>query len=270
MVRGNAKVTNRERAKNWVVCVAVVSLLSSVGCVTAGKYTDLEAEYAKSQSELDSATSKISSMDDEIGSLEGNLVSEADRMAALQGSLSEKERALSELRARETQAAARIEQFQELTDKFRALVDAGKLKVSMIRGRMVVQMQTDVLFGSGSASLSVEGRAAIEEVSVLLASLADRRYQIEGHTDNVPIRTTAFPSNWELAAARAISVVSVMVDQGMVADRVSAVSYGETTPIDGNDTKDGRAKNRRIEIVVVPDLSQLPGFRELERMSSGA
>ena len=181
-----------------------------------------------------------------------------------------KRSALAGLRAREAQAAARIAQFQELTDKFRSLVDAWKLKVSMIRGRMVVQMQTDVLFGSGSARLSSEGRTAIEEVSGLLASLADRRYQIEGHTDNVPIRTTAFPSNWELAAARAISVVSVMVDNGMAPERVSAVSYGDTTPIEDNDAKKGRAQNRRIEIVVVPDLSQLPGFDELEQMSSGA
>jgi chemotaxis protein MotB len=256
--------------KSWIALLASVVVLTSVGCVTSGKYDALDAAYRQSQDELANANAKISTMSVEIGSLEGDLILEAGERVALQGSLSEKERALASLRAREAQAAARISQFQELTDKFRALVDAGKLKVSVIRGRMVVQMQTDVLFGSGSARLSAEGRAAIDEVSGLLASLAERRYQIEGHTDNVPIHTAAFPSNWELAAARAISVVSVMVDQGMAPERVSAVSYGETTPIAANDSKEGRAQNRRIEIVVVPDLSQLPGFEELERIADGA
>lgn len=256
-------------ASQSVLILTAVAVFASMGCVTSGKYEELDAAYRQSQSELADATAKVSSMGSEIDSLEGDLISAADRDSALQGSLSEKERALAALRARESQAAQRIAQFQELTDKFRALVDAGKLKVSMIRGRMVVQMQTDVLFGSGSARLSADGRAAIEEVSGLLASLAERRYQIEGHTDNVPIHTATFPSNWELAAARAISVVSVMVDKGMAPERVSAVSYGETTPIASNETRQGKAQNRRIEIVVVPDLSQLPGFDELERMSSG-
>lgn len=247
----------------------VAILMVTSGCVSSGRYEELDAAYRASQSELAAASARIESMQGTIGSLEGDLESAADRGRALQGTLSEKERALAALRARQAQAADRIARFQELTEKFRALVDAGKLKVRMIRGRMVVQMQTDVLFGSGSARLSADGRAAIEEVSDLLISLEDRRYQIEGHTDDVPIRTAAFPSNWELAAARAISVVNVMVDQGMTPERVSAVSYGETTPIASNETREGKAQNRRIEIVVVPDLSQLPGFEELERISAG-
>lgn len=255
--------------KNWMVCVVCAAAVMSAGCVTSGKYDELESAYATSQSELDSAHSEIASLGAQMDILRGDLNTETDRMAALQGDLSEKERALASLRAREAQKAARLAQFRELTEKFRALVDAGKLKVAVVRGRMVVQMQTDVLFGSGSARLSAEGRSAIKEVSGLLASLANRRYQIEGHTDDVPIKTATFPSNWELAAARAITVVRVMVDEGMAPERVSAVSYAETAPITANDSRDARAQNRRIEIVVVPDLSQLPGFDELERLSAG-
>jgi chemotaxis protein MotB len=233
-----------------------------MGCVSSGRFNELDSAHAKLQREL--ADARV-----QINSLEGSLESASSRGNELEGTLSEKERALAELRERERQAEQRIAQFQELTEKFRSLVDAGKLTVSVVDGRMVVQMQTDVLFGSGSARLSKDGRAAIEEVSGLLSSLADRRYQIEGHTDNVPIHTAAFPSNWELAAARAISVVSLMSEKGMDPRRVSAVSYGETTPIASNETPESKARNRRIEIVVVPDLSLLPGYAELERLSRG-
>jgi chemotaxis protein MotB len=241
--------------------VGIVIAGITTGCVGSGKYKDLDAAYRQSQTELAGASARIDV-------LEGDLVSAADRGTALEGTLSEKERAIEALRANEALAAQRIAAFQELTDKFSALVDAGMLKVSVVNGRMVVQMQTDVLFSSGSARLSKDGQAAIEEVSDLLASLEERRYQIEGHTDDLPIHTTAFPSNWELAAARAISVVSVMTENGMDPKRVSGVSYGEAIPIASNDTDEGKAMNRRIEIVVVPDLSQLPGFAELQRISS--
>ena len=106
--------------------------------------------------------------------------------------------------------------------------------------------------------LSPDGRSAVEEVSGLLVSRPDRRYQVEGHTDSVPIQTFAFPTNWELASARALSVVNVMIEKGMSPERVSAVSYGNTTPIALNNSDKGKAQNRRIAIVLVPDLSQLP------------
>ena len=106
-------------------------------------------------------------------------------------------------------------------------------------------------------------------MAAILATLPDKRFQIEGHTDNVPIRTAQFPSNWELAADRAISVVKTLIEGGMAPDAVSAASYGEHRPIAANETRDQKAANRRIEIVMVPDLSQLPGFDELEALGAG-
>ena len=83
----------------------------------------------------------------------------------------------------------------------------------------------------------------------------------------MPIKSKRFPSNWEPAAARALNVVKVMVESGMSPGRVSAASYAEHRPATSNDTDTGRAQNRRIEIVVVPDLSNLPGAEELEKMN---
>jgi chemotaxis protein MotB len=81
----------------------------------------------------------------------------------------------------------------------------------------------------------------------------------------VPIKTEKYPSNWELASARALTVVRTMIGAGMPATRVSAASYGEFKPVAANDGADGKKANRRIEIVVVPDLSNLPGFEELKQ-----
>ena len=103
---------------------------------------------------------------------------------------------------------------------------------------------------------------------MVMGSIPDRRFQVEGHTDNVPIKTAQYPSNWELASARAIAVTKALVDASLPADRVSAASYADYRPVSSNDTPEGRAANRRIEIVVVPDLSTLPGFEELRKIQS--
>jgi len=100
-----------------------------------------------------------------------------------------------------------------------------------------------------------------------LAAIPENRYQLEVRTDDRPISTKRYPSNWELASARALTVLRTMVDAGLPAARVSAASFGETRPAQSNDTPEGRAGNRRIEIVIVPDLSTLPGFDELETLS---
>jgi chemotaxis protein MotB len=103
----------------------------------------------------------------------------------------------------------------------------------------------------------------------VLASIPGRDFQVAGHTDNDPIATEKFPSNWDLGAARSITVTRLLVDSGLPADRVSASSYADTVPVVANDTAEGKAANRRIEIVVVPDLSLMPGYDELQRLASG-
>lgn len=176
----------------------------------------------------------------------------------------------AEAQKRSMLAQQRVDEFQKLIASFQSMIDSGKLKVQMIDGRMVVVLSSDVLFDSGSAALSANGKEAIQEVAKIMAQMPDKRFQVEGHTDNVPIQSPQlkyrFPSNWQLAAERAITVLKVMIANGVQADRISAASYGESKPVGDNDTKEGRAANRRIEIVIVPDLSQLPGFEELNQM----
>lgn len=276
-----------------------------LGCVTQGTFDALKTESDEKQHQLEARNATVREYEQKTAMLERSLTEEKRRSVELSEALAEEQRraqdlaersaklekdlatqlkdrttleasvsdmtnALTELQKRKEQAEARIAEFRSLLAKFKSLIDAGKLKVKIVDGRMVVVLATDVLFGSGSASLSRDGKAAIAEVATLLASIPKRSFQVEGHTDNVPIATAQYPSNWELAAARSITVLKTMVDAGMPADRISAASFGDSRAVTSNETPEGRAQNRRIEIIIVPDLSSLPGFDELQKVEGGA
>jgi chemotaxis protein MotB len=104
----------------------------------------------------------------------------------------------------------------------------------------------------------------LEQVSEVLATIDNREFQVAGHTDNVPIHTSRFPSNWELSTARAVNVVKLMMEQGLEPARLSAAGYADTQPIGSNDDDEGRQQNRRIEISLVPNLDELPDLSALQ------
>lgn len=253
--------------------IAVLAL--STGCVSQGVHDALKADHAKTVAELEQTKSalaqeeaKARSLAEKLSQLEQQLGATQKDKSSLEANVEQMKEALAELRKRKAEADARIAEFKALVGKFKTLIDAGKLKVRIREGKMVVALATDVLFPSGSATLSKEGKAAIAEVAGLLASIPDRKFQIEGHTDNVPVRGNAYFANWGLAANRALTVLSTMIDAGMPPERISAASFGASAPAKPNDTPENRAANRRIEIVVVPDLASLPGFDELQRVSN--
>jgi chemotaxis protein MotB len=247
----------------------------AVGCVSQGTYDALRADHDRLAADLSDAQSELAreqaqakELGERLARLEAQLGATLQDKSSLESNVAQMQLALADLKKRKAEADARIAEFKGLLDKFKNLIDAGKLKVRIREGRMVVELATDVLFPSGSARLSKEGQAAIAEVAGLLASIPNRQFQVEGHTDNVPTGAGGWKSNWELASARALTVLRTMVDAGMPAERISAASFGESRPARANDTPEDKAANRRIEIVVVPDLSSLPGFDELQRASA--
>jgi chemotaxis protein MotB len=275
------------------VKLAPVALLALAGCVSQSSYDKLQSELEASQSELEARNAtvrdgekatqaqqqkqaelqaeldhqkdNVRDLQERLAALHKQLATTVKDRSSLESSVSEMTAALAELEQRKEEADARLAELRSVLDKFRALIHAGKLKVKVVDGKIVVVLASDVLFGSGSAALSKDGKAEIAEVSKLLASLPKRKFQVEGHTDNVPIGTAQYPSNWELAAGRSITVAKTMIEAGMPAGRVSAASFADAQPAASNDTAEGRAANRRIEIILVPDLSTLPGFDELNR-----
>ncbi|AXX14946.1 flagellar motor protein MotB [Leptospira borgpetersenii] len=176
-------------------------------------------------------------------------------------------RSLNELKRIQEESELRIQEYRGLIATFRSLIDAGKLKIKIIDGRMVVVLSSDILFPVGSAFLSSAGIASIREVTTLLASLGGKRFQIEGHTDDTPTGIKGY-TNWELASSRALNVLHTMIKAGMPEERISAASMGASRPALPNTSPENRSANRRIEIVIVPDLTNLPGMDELTKYSN--
>ena len=138
--------------------------------------------------------------------------------------------------------------YQALAGSLDQEIKAGRIQLSELQGKLTVRMAERVLFPSGSATISRDGQATLKTVVTGLQAVQGRIVRVEGHTDNVPIHTERFPSNWELSAGRAIAVVRFLQAQGVDAIRLGAAGYSEYQPIASNDTPEGRAQNRRIEI----------------------
>lgn len=258
--------------KKTSVLVVSAAVLSLTACVSSSKHEqavkDYEAKLEAANNDKKKLADLATELETRLTSTEQKLITTAKDRGQLRTSLADIQKSMDEMRERQKEQRERLQEFQDLTRRFKKLTDAGTLSVKIVDGKMVVSLGSDVLFPSGSAKLSQAGVDAIKEVSLQLASIPGKRYQVEGHTDNVPIATAVFPSNWELASARALSVVRTMIDSGMPGDRVSAASYGEFQPVHANDSTEGKAANRRIAIVIVPDLSSLPGYDELQKLSN--
>lgn len=136
------------------------------------------------------------------------------------------------------------------------LVDSKQVVVRRFVDRVEVEIRTDILFGSASATVSADARSIIERLTDALARFPNP-VRVEGHTDDVPIRTRAYPSNWELSAARAATVVHIMSTRGMAPQRLAVLGYGEFRPVESNATAEGRNQNRRV-LLVVTGLSGTP------------
>ncbi|MDR1849224.1 MAG: flagellar motor protein MotD [Zoogloeaceae bacterium] len=129
------------------------------------------------------------------------------------------------------------------------LVRAGQVRVLETSRGVTVEINDSVLFAPGQARLETSSVSALEAVARVLAG-SEYPITIEGHTDNMPIHTAQFPSNWELSAMRATTVLRLFVDVGVDPQKLTAIGYGEQRPVEENDTVEGRARNRRVNILI--------------------
>lgn len=144
--------------------------------------------------------------------------------------------------------------YEQLLANMKNEIAKGQVTISELKGKLTVNMEAAILFDSGRADVKPEGVDILGKMVETLKNVKDKAIRIEGHTDNVQIAGTlvrTFPTNWELSAARAINVSKFLQEQGIDPGNLSAAAFAEHKPVADNSTKEGRAKNRRIEITLV-------------------
>lgn len=237
--------------------------------------SDLETDLSNTKSELESSNANAEKLRRDVADVENQLAqlkkSSGAEKAALSGDLAAKEAELAEKEELLKNREARLKEMQEIIDRqdqlMNALSDkvknalmgfaADELSVEMRDGKVYVSMSDKLLFKSASDAVEAKGQEALVKIAEVMKKNTDIDMSIEGHTDSLAIKTARFRDNWDLSTARATSVVRILLDNGMDATRVTAAGKGEFQPKGDNKTKEGRALNRRTEIVLAPKLDEL-------------
>jgi len=176
-----------------------------------------------------------------------------DRLATLENQLAtaDSEKALAD---------ARLAAYKEIAEKLRAAFDDGTLTLEIRNGRLVVKLPNSILYDSGSSQLKPDGQQALTKIAAVLKTVEGRNFLIAGHTDNRPVsaKATAFKTNYELSAKRALSAVYQLEASGVSPTALAAAGYGEHQPLLPNDGEPNMKLNRRTEIVIMPLLDEIP------------
>lgn len=223
---------------------------------------ELEELFEEQKKRADDLDARHTSLQTRLETVEAELEFYARTKGDLEQALNASQAELDQLRRARVAAEERAEQYRRLTERLAAMMRSGKLKVSIRNGKMIIELPNNVLFAPGSATLRDDGLTTLDEVADVLENF-DRNFLVAGHTDNVPISGKRFASNWALSTARAVEVVAYLQKQGVQPEKLAAAGYGEFDPVAPNDTEEGQAKNRRIEIVLMPALDELPAIPEL-------
>ena len=195
------------------------SVIAVSGCVSQGKYDEAVAETEITRAELN------------------------DKSRQLEAANADTER---------THAV-----YKDTVHKLQKQIDAGELQVDIRDGRMVLDLPNDVLFDTAHVDIKPAGAKDLDAVADILKALPDRQFQVAGHTDDVPIKTGMYASNWELSTARALQVIHYLEDKGVNAAQLSAAGYAEIDPVATNSTTEGRKQNRRLEITLQPHITEV-------------
>jgi chemotaxis protein MotB len=225
--------------KQAMIFATVLSIALVLGILGYSAYQQRQ-QFAKVKSEFSSLRSSADEAAAQAAKLREELTNSQARIEAL---IKEKEQVTKTQR--------------QMEDQMRSALQSKDITISELQGKLTVNILDRVLFASGEAELKPEGEKVLAQVASVLTQHTNRQIYVIGHTDNVPIRASAFgrySSNWELSTARATSAVRYLVEKADVdPSRMAAVGYGEYHPIADNATPEGRGKNRRIAIVIMPD-----------------
>jgi chemotaxis protein MotB len=272
--------------RSWILpisrpLVACLLLPIAFGCVTKGTYDEVVGErdrLAMARRDLEKSVEKLTAANQSLTAERVALIDENEDLRISKESNERKVASLTRVKSQlaeslettEALLAIRSAEIEKMRSSYDGLISdlenevaSGQIQIEQLRSGLTLNLSEEILFPSGSAALNSGGQAVLTKVSRRLVELP-HTIAVEGHTDDVPV-ARRYPSNWELAAARASSVVRLMIEQGVEPDRLKVVSRAEFSPIASNETKEGRAKNRRIEIQLdapIDEPEETPGIEE--------
>jgi chemotaxis protein MotB len=227
-----------------------------------------KAAHQKAQGELDDAHGQIEKLREDLKKAGVNL-------SNVNADLAEQKAALEKLRKDKEQLEAIRKRFEALKQKLDSLTKLG-LNVTVRKNRMTIQLPGDVLFDSGRVDLKKDGKDILVKVAEVIRNDKDlmaRSFQVAGHTDNKPLAGGPFRDNWGLSVMRAREVLSFLISPaeakagggGLTPDHWSAAGYGDTDPVAGNENPENMQKNRRVELVVLPNVEEMLDLKSLTK-----
>lgn len=242
----------RRSATPWLLFVLALAGGAAASWFLWTRLDRALAENAAAQAALQTAQAEGGDLTRRLQALE----TERADLLALRNELS------VQVQAKEEELTKLQGTYQDLETKMKAEIAEGDVRLSQSGGRIKVDLVDRILFDVGDASITTRGAGVLSRVGAVLASVEDKKIQVSGHTDDLPISerlADRYPTNWELAAARASNVVRFLEEKAKVPGRrLVAAAYGPWEPISSNKTQVGRARNRRIEIVLTPQLAPAP------------
>ncbi len=206
------------------VCFA---LFTMIGCVSKG-------EYLKKEAETNQLLAQVADLDKQ---------------------LKDAKEEITKLKVKEVKVESESNAYKQLMNEMKGEIAKGQIAINEYKGKLTVDVANQILFASGEAEVKKEGLAILKRVVDILKTVKDKAIRVEGHTDNKKIYGSLakrYPTNWELSAARAINVTKYLSNEGITPEILSAVAYGEYKPVADNRTEEGRQKNRRIAIILLP------------------
>jgi chemotaxis protein MotB len=263
-----------------LVLLVAVALVGGCG-IDKEVYEAKVAELNKTKAELDQTQKDAAEakrrcdatqakLDAENTAMKTRLAALGEDLSKLSSTAEEDKKRIAELQKRQEAAEKRAQQFRDMMNKFHDMISAGKLQVEYRDHLMLVKLPDNILFDPGKTEIKAQGKDAIAQVTQILSGIEGRKFQVAGHTDNIPIKSGKFKSNWELSTARAVEVVKLMMSDGMDGKRLSAAGYADERPVGDNATEEGRRANRRIEIVVQPNIEDLPSLEDATKSASNS
>lgn len=225
------------------------------------KYKNLDESYnalsAQSSKKLAEQSQKNQELLVQLEEKERKLALESDRLEKLQNELAQRSNQINELQGLIDEKEVQMQQLKNAISSALLNFEGKGLTVVQKNGKIYVSMENKLLFDSGSWAVGSEGKVAVEQLAGVLSKNPDINVLIEGHTDNVPYTGATIIDNWDLSVKRATAIVRILQNKGVNPTQITAAGRSEYVMVGSNATSEGKAKNRRIEIILAPNLDEI-------------